>query len=75
MHNQPQVIDEIMFKRCSPMHIDGAIVNRNRIWENIDELHIPASNIRKQPFHRFHRFGIKMALAWKEFRDKREIGG
>ena len=37
-----------------------------------EELPIPITNIRKYPFHRFHRSGIKLAVRWKEFRDKSE---
>ncbi len=35
-------------------------------------LAIPITTIKKYPFHRFHRTGIKIAVHWKEFQDNRE---
>jgi glycine/D-amino acid oxidase-like deaminating enzyme len=36
------------------------------------DLPIPVSAFKKYPFHRFYRIGIKIAVGWKEFRDRQE---
>lgn len=51
----------------------GRLLAETVLGKNITELPIPVSNISKYPFHRFHRAGIKLAVAWKSFQDKREI--
>jgi hypothetical protein len=42
------------------------------LGKNKQDLPIPISEFNKYPFHRFHRIGIKIAVGWKEFLDKRE---
>jgi len=36
------------------------------------DLPLPVTKIKKYPFHRFHRTGIKLLVPWKEYCDKRE---
>jgi hypothetical protein len=42
------------------------------LGKNKQDLPISISEFNKYPFHRFHRIGIKIAVGWKEFLDKRE---
>lgn len=52
----------------------GRLLAETIIRGNNDDLPIPISPIKPYPMHRFHRVGIKLAIAWKEFHDKRETG-
>ena len=36
------------------------------------DLPIPVSEFKKYPFYRFLRVGIKIAVSWKEYQDRRE---
>ena len=42
------------------------------LGKNKQDLAISVSAFKKYPFHRFHRIGVKIAVGWKEFRDRLE---
>jgi len=50
----------------------GRLLAETVLGKNINDLPIPVCAIKKYPFHRFHRVGIKIAVAWKEIQDKYE---
>ena len=50
------------------MHLHG----NQALGESHENLPIPMTAIKSYPFHRFHRVGIKLAVAWKQFKDNRE---
>lgn len=50
----------------------GRLLAQTVLGESPADLPIPVSPIKKYPFHRFHKVGIKIAVAWKEFLDRRE---
>ena len=50
----------------------GRLLAETALGQNLTELPIPITGIKRYPFHRFHRVGIKIAVAWKEFCDNRE---
>ena len=50
----------------------GRLLAELVLGKNKQELPIPVSGFKKYPFHRFHRTGIKIAVGWKEFQDRRE---
>jgi glycine/D-amino acid oxidase-like deaminating enzyme len=50
----------------------GRLLAELVLGKNKQDLPIPVSEFKKYPFHRFHRLGIKIAVGWKEYQDKRE---
>lgn len=50
----------------------GRLMAETVLGKSTTELPIPVTGIKSYPFHRFHRVGIKLAVAWKEFFDQRE---
>lgn len=50
----------------------GRLLAQTVLGQDTDDLPIPVCPIKKYPFYRFHKVGIKIAVAWKEFRDRRE---
>ena len=50
----------------------GRLLAEKALGKAPAELPIPVSTIKPYRFHRFHRVGIRLAVAWKEYRDKRE---
>jgi glycine/D-amino acid oxidase-like deaminating enzyme len=50
----------------------GRLLAETALGQSLAELPIPITGIKRYPFHRFHRVGIKIAVAWKEFCDNRE---
>ncbi|MFT5657029.1 MAG: glycine/D-amino acid oxidase-like deaminating enzyme [Gammaproteobacteria bacterium] len=52
----------------------GRLLAEMALGKGPRELPIPLSQIQRYPFHRFHRVGIKLAVAWKQICDKHEAG-
>ena len=50
----------------------GKLLADLALGESHENLPIPMTAIKSYPFHRFHRVGIKLAVAWKQFKDNRE---
>jgi glycine/D-amino acid oxidase-like deaminating enzyme len=50
----------------------GRLLAQTALGENPADLPIPVGPIKKYPFYRFHKAGIKIAVAWKEIQDRRE---
>ena len=50
----------------------GRLLAQTALGENPADLPIPVCPIKKYPFYQFHKTGIKIAVAWKEFQDRRE---
>ena len=50
----------------------GRLLAETVLGKDVKDLPIPVVPIKAYPFHRFHRVGIKLAVAWKEFQDRRE---
>ena len=50
----------------------GRLLAEATLGKDPKDLPIPVVPIKPYPFHRFHRVGIKIAVAWKEFQDRRE---
>ena len=50
----------------------GRLLAEAAMGKPSDELPLPVTKIKKYPFHRFHRTGIRLLVPWKEFCDRRE---
>ncbi|MGB1012300.1 MAG: NAD(P)/FAD-dependent oxidoreductase [Thiolinea sp.] len=50
----------------------GRLLAERVLDKSADEMPLPLTGIKKYPFHRFHRTGIRLLVPWMEFRDRRE---
>jgi glycine/D-amino acid oxidase-like deaminating enzyme len=50
----------------------GRLLAQTVLGQSPADLPIPVCPIKKYPFYQFHKTGIKIAVAWKEFQDRRE---
>ncbi len=50
----------------------GAQLSSWILHRKASDLAIPFTPMRRIPLHRFHRIGVRAAVWWKEFRDRRE---
>ena len=50
----------------------GRLLAEAALGKSENELPLPVTKIKKYPFHRFHRTGIRLLVPWKEYCDQRE---
>ena len=50
----------------------GRLLAEAVLGKPAEDLPLPVTEIKKYPFHRFHRTGIRLLVPWKEFCDRRE---
>ena len=50
----------------------GRLLAERTLGKEDADLPIPVTRIKAYPFHRFHRVGIKLAVAYQERKDRQE---
>ncbi len=50
----------------------GRLLAELALGKAVDEMPLPVTEIKKYPFHRFHRTGIRLLVPFMELRDRRE---
>ena len=50
----------------------GRLLAELTLGKAIEAMPLPVTQIKKYPFHRFHRTGIRILVPLQEFRDQRE---
>ncbi|MGB1311881.1 MAG: NAD(P)/FAD-dependent oxidoreductase, partial [Leucothrix sp.] len=50
----------------------GRLLAEAAMGKSKNDLPLPVTPIKKYPFHRFHRTGIRLLVPWKEYCDRKE---